>query len=128
MSRDSAAFVRSALIEELEQLHAGVLEVVNGLSDQELWRKPLEPGSSVGHLILHLTGNLNHFVGAQLGRTGYVREREREFTEATSPAREELLARFKAAVTTFRQVVDRLSADDLTSPHPEAVSVPSSRG
>src|SRR3989442_6478009 len=88
---DFAATVRAALIEELEELHKEVRSVADALSDEQLWRRPLEPSNSVGHLVLHLTGNLNHFVGAQLGHTGYVREREREFTESHPPARAVLL-------------------------------------
>ena len=64
-------------------------------------QRPLEPGNSVGHLILHLTGNLNHFVGGQLGKTGYVRDREREFTESNLPKKEQVLAGLDAAVATF---------------------------
>jgi uncharacterized damage-inducible protein DinB len=120
MTRDIGDFVRSALIDELEQLHAAVVEIVCGLSDGELWKKPLEPGNSVGHLILHLTGNLNHFAGAQLARTGYVREREREFTETAPPGRDVVLANLKNAVATFRQIVTGLGADEMTAPHPEA--------
>src|SRR5262245_52549597 len=100
--------VKSALVEELEELHRSVREVVEGLSDRELWAKPVEPGNSVGHLVLHLTGNLNHFVGAQLGGTGYVRDREREFTESEAPSRAELLRRLDEAVATFRRVVGGL--------------------
>jgi hypothetical protein len=74
----------------------------------------------VGHLVLHLAGNLNHFVGAHLGGSGYVREREREFTEATPPGKAEALAGLDAAVATFRRVVEGLSAEKLAAPHPEA--------
>jgi uncharacterized damage-inducible protein DinB len=120
MTADLAAAIRAALVEELGQLRDGVREVVDGLDDAELWRKPLEPANSVGHLVLHLTGNLNHFVGAQLGHTGFHRDREREFTEAHPPGRVVLLANLDAAVATFRDVVEKLSADQLTAPHPEA--------
>jgi uncharacterized damage-inducible protein DinB len=120
MDRDLAATVRTALIEELEQLRDEVRRTADGLSDAELWQKPLEPGNSVGHLVLHLTGNLNYFVGAQLGHSGYVRDREREFTEARPPARQELLANLDAAVAAFRRVVETLDADQLTANHPEA--------
>jgi uncharacterized damage-inducible protein DinB len=120
MAVDLTASVRSALIRELEQLHEGVRSVAEPLSEEELWTKPIEPGNSIGHLILHLTGNLNHFVGAQLGRTGYVRDREREFTEKNVPAKEELLAGLDEAVATFRRVVEGLKAPQLTAPHPEA--------
>src|SRR5439155_5610342 len=84
MSADLTSLARSALVQELEQLRDAVREIAQPLSEQQLWAKPVEPGNSIGHLILHLTGNLNHFVGAHLGGTGYVRDREREFTE-TNP-------------------------------------------
>jgi hypothetical protein len=69
--------------------------------------------------VLHLTGNLNHFVGAKLGHTGFVRDREREFTEANPPTKDEALAGLDAAVATFRRVVEGLTAEQLAAPHPE---------
>ena len=119
MSADVAALARSALIQELEQLRDGVREVAAPLSEQQLWAKPVEPGNSIGHLILHLTGNLNHFVGAQLGGSGYVRDRNREFTEGNPPPKATLLANLDAAIATFRRVVEGLSAERLAAPHPE---------
>ena len=119
MTADVTQLTRTALIKEMEQLRDAVREVVQALSDGDLWRKPVEPGNSVGHLILHLTGNLNHFVGAQLGGTGYVRDREREFTEVRPPDKATLLGNLDAAVETFRLVVGGLSAEKLASPHPE---------
>jgi uncharacterized damage-inducible protein DinB len=120
MTGDLAALVRAALIGELEQLRDAVRALVEPLAERELWAKPVEPGNSVGHLILHLSGNLNHFVGAQLGHTGYRRDREREFTEASPPAKPVLLSDLDAAVATFRRVVGGLSAEQLGAPHPEA--------
>jgi uncharacterized damage-inducible protein DinB len=120
MAADLLNLARAGLIGELEQLRDEVRQVAEPLSEKELWTKPLEPGNSIGHLILHLTGNLNHFVGAQLGGTGYIREREREFTETNPPAKEVVLANLNKAVATFRQVVSRLSADQFAGPHPDA--------
>ena len=120
MPADLTILVRTALVEELEQLRDEVKKLIEPLSDSQLWTKPLEPGNSIGHLLLHLTGNLNHFVGAQLGKSGYVRDREREFTEANPPARGEVLANFDAAIATFRRVVSGLTAEQLAAPHPEA--------
>jgi len=120
MSSDITSLVRRALIEELEKLRDDVRQLAGQLDDRELWAKPLEPGNSVGHLILHLTGNLNHFVGAQLGATGYVRDREREFTESRPPSKPVLLANLDAAAGAFRRIVLELDADRLAAPHPEA--------
>jgi uncharacterized damage-inducible protein DinB len=119
MATDLAAVARTALIGELEELCQGVRQLGESLSDEELWTKPFEPGNSVGHLILHLAGNLNHLVGSQLGKTGYVRDREREFTESQLPARATLFANLDDAVATFRRVVSGLSAEQLVAPHPE---------
>ena len=120
MSTDLKALAQGALAQELEGLRDAVRALAEPLSEAEFWRKPLDPGNSFGHLVLHLTGNLNHFVGAQLGGTGYVRDREREFTEARVPAKAEALARLDEAVATFRRVLEGLSAEQLAAPHPDA--------
>jgi uncharacterized damage-inducible protein DinB len=119
MAGDLVTVVRTGLATELEELRDAVGKLAEPLTDEQFWVKPLEPGNSIGHLILHLTGNLNHFVGGQLGKSGYVRDRDREFTEASPPSRSELLANLDTAVATFRQVVEGLSADDFAAPHPE---------
>ena len=120
MTADTAGLAKAALIEKLEELAQEVRQLAGSLSEGQLWVKPVEPGNSVGHLILHLTGNLRHFVGAQLGGTGYVRDREREFTEARMPPKAEALARLDDAVATFRRVVEGLGAEQLAAPHPES--------
>jgi uncharacterized damage-inducible protein DinB len=120
MTAAFVALVRTGLIAELEELRDAVKQLTDPLTDAQLWQKPVEPGNSIGHLILHLTGNLNHFVGAQLGKTGYLRDREKEFTDANPPPRGEVLDNFTAAVATFRRVVEQLPADALAAPHPEA--------
>jgi uncharacterized damage-inducible protein DinB len=119
MTVDLTSLARTSLIGELEQLCDAVRALAEPIPDWELWAKPVNPGNSIGHLILHLTGNLNHFVGGQLGGTGYVREREREFTEAQPPDKATLLANLDSAVATFRRVVEQLSAEQLAAPHPE---------
>lgn len=64
--------------------------------------------NSGGTLALHLAGNLQHFVGAVMGGTGYVRDRTREF-EARNLPRSELLAEIAAA---RRAVATTLEAMD----------------
>jgi uncharacterized damage-inducible protein DinB len=120
MTADTTALAKTALIEAMEKIHNEVCQLTAPLSDGQFWTKPIDPGNSVGHLVLHLTGNLNHFVGGQLGGSGYVRDREREFTEKQLPSKTEALAKLDDAVATFRRVVSGLSAEQLAAPHPEA--------
>lgn len=49
-------------------------------NDASLWMVPKGVSNSPGNLALHLAGNLQHFVGALLGNTGYVRDRDLEFS------------------------------------------------
>ena len=120
MGTELGQLVKTALIGELEGLAKAVRELAAPLDDKQFWTKPIEPGNSVGHLVLHLAGNLNHFVGAQLGGTGYVRDREREFTEANPPSKGAALTQLDGAVVVFRRVVEGLDVKRLTEPHPEA--------
>jgi uncharacterized damage-inducible protein DinB len=120
MTVDAAELFRKSIIEELEELSDAVRQLAEPLTEKQLWSKPVDPGNSIGHIVLHLTGNLNHFVGAQLGGSGYVRDREREFTEANPPAKAVLLAELDKAVAVFRRVVEKLDAAKLSAPHPEA--------
>jgi len=68
------------------------------LSDDQFWMKPYPYGNSFGHLTLHLIGNLNFFIGAQIGNTGYLRDREREFTEGSPPSKEQALRQLEETV------------------------------
>jgi uncharacterized damage-inducible protein DinB len=120
MTADLTPLAQTALIENLEKMHTELRTLVEPLREEEFWKKPLDPGNSAGHLVLHLTGNLNHFVGAQLAGTGYVRQREREFTETQLPSKEEALGQLGDAVALFRRVVSGLGVDRLAAPHPEA--------
>jgi hypothetical protein len=60
-------------------------EINSYKNEADLWLVPDGISNSAGNLCLHLIGNLNHFIGAQLGKTGYVREREREFSDKNTP-------------------------------------------
>ena len=55
-----------------------------------IWRVVPDVNNSAGNLTLHLIGNLNHYIGKNMGDTGYVRDRDKEFS-TTFVSREELL-------------------------------------
>lgn len=56
--------------------------------EQSLWLIDKEIANSAGNLCLHLVGNLKHFIGATMGNTGYVRNREQEFSLKNVPQKE----------------------------------------
>jgi hypothetical protein len=118
MAANLTECIKAALIRELESLRDATRDLAAPLDERQFWTRPLEPGNSFGHLVLHLTGNLSWFVGAQLGDTGYLRDREREFTEANPPSKAEAMARLDDAVATFRRVVQGLGDEQLTALHP----------
>src|SRR5215831_2804697 len=82
------------------------------LSEQEFWTKPFPYGNSVGHLALHIIGNLNHYIGAPIAQTGYVRDRDREFNEVAPPPKEEVLRQLDEVV---ELVVKTLEAQTIDS-------------
>lgn len=85
-----------------------------------LWLTPEGINNSAGTLVLHLTGNIQHYMGAQLGGTGYVRDRTREFSARGVP-REALLGQIAAARAAVRAAADRATGPRLDDDYPEAV-------
>ena len=49
-------------------------------NEENIWKIDKEISNSAGNLCLHLIGNINNFIGAQIGKTNYVRHRELEFS------------------------------------------------
>ncbi len=111
--------VKEALLTQMQVLSDEIYTLGNSLSEEQFWRKPLVQGNSIGHLVLHLAGNLNHFIGAGLAKTGYVRDREREFTEQQVPSKAEALQQLQDAVALYRRVVESQTVESLAAPHPE---------
>ena len=82
------------------------------LSNEQFWRKPYPYGNSVGHLVLHLTGNLNYYIGARIAETGYVRDRDREFTDGQPPRKDEVLGAFDRTMATVAATIRKQNAGD----------------
>ena len=104
--------IAAGLAERYTTLAEKVRELAAPLSDEQLWRKPFPFGNSFGHLVLHLTGNLNYYIGAQIAGTGYVRDRDREFAETKRLPKREVLKRFDEAIGVVQRVIREQSADD----------------
>ena len=81
-------------------------------SEQAIWMVGPGISNSAGNLSLHLIGNLNHFIGADLGGTGYVRQRDMEFSQKDI-ARAVLIANIDKTIAILTEVLGRLSNTDL---------------
>jgi len=91
---------------------ARIHELAAPLTNAQFWQKPFPFGNSFGNLVLHLTGNLNYYIGAQIAQTGYVRDRPREFNDPHPPSKEKALKRFDAAVDMVLKTIPSQSPED----------------
>lgn len=71
-----------------------------------------------GTLALHLAGNLRHFIGAILGGSGYVRDRDLEFSARDVP-RAELLEKAAAARREVEKALAALEPAVLDADYPQ---------
>ena len=77
--------------------------------DESMWRTAPGVTNSAGNLALHVAGGLQYFVGAVLGGTGYVRDRDQEFSRR-SGTRSELIAEIKKSAAIVRDVLPRVES------------------
>jgi hypothetical protein len=96
--KDLSDTIADGLVDRYEVFARRVRALADELSEEQFWSKPYPYGNSFGHLVLHLTGNLSYYIGARIAETGYVREREREFTESESKPKDEVLRALDEAV------------------------------
>lgn len=87
-------------------------------SEDLLWKLRGEISNSAGNLCLHLMGNLNHYFGAQLGNTGFIRNRPLEFSDKNIP-RAELIGKIEATRLMLPKVLENLTAEVLSTNHTE---------
>ena len=86
-------------------------------NEADLWKIDGEILNSAGNLCLHLNGNLQHFFGAVLGETGYVRDRDAEFANK-NVSREKMLGNIDTTLGVIRSTLSRLSDDDFAKTYP----------
>ena len=98
------------LITEIESYH----------NEKKLWVVEKNISNSAGNLTLHLIGNLNAYIGAEIGKTGYVRNRPLEFS-LKEISRNELIARITATMKVVEGSLDKLTADQLEAEYPVMV-------
>jgi uncharacterized damage-inducible protein DinB len=109
--------ISAGLAGEFRRRAEDVHRWVDPLSDERFWTNPYSYGNSAGQLVLHLTGNLNYYIGAQIARTGYVRNRDLEFTEARRSPKAEVLRKFDDTIAMVIATLEQQKESDWTLPY-----------
>ncbi len=86
-------------------------------NEESLWVVQPEIINPAGNLCLHIVGNLNHFIGTTLGQTGYVRDREAEFSVRGVP-KAQLVTMTLQTASMIERVLPGLTPAMLESTYP----------
>ena len=114
----SAEYFAGVIVRDLKAVRR---ELDAYLDEGDIWRLPPGIANSAGTLALHLAGNLQHFIGGVLGKTGYRRDRAAEFSRRDVP-RAELVAQIEAAVIAVEQGLAQVSEAALAAEFPERIA------
>lgn len=85
--------------------------------EEQLWMVKGEIANSGGNLLLHICGNLRHFIGSVLGDSGYLRRREDEFG-LKDVKRSEIISELKTTKKMIKEVLSTLESDKLEETFP----------
>lgn len=107
--------LKSLFTRDLNKLKAEIEQYQN---ESAIWLIDKAILNSAGNLCLHLVGNLNTFVGGELGKTGYIRDRPLEFSQKNVP-RAELIRMVEATITVVNDTLDQLSDADMERDYPQ---------
>jgi hypothetical protein len=109
---DLNSTIAADLTARYQKLAGWLRELAAPLNEEQFWAKPFAFGNSFGHLVLHLTGNLNYYIGTQIAGTGYVRDRPLEFSDATRPSKADLLKKFGQAIEMVCGTINSQTAEE----------------
>lgn len=110
--------LKETLIELFERdLQKLIVEINLYKDEDEVWLIKGEISNSAGNLCLHLIGNLNHFIGATLGNTGYIRNRDNEFN-LKNIFRQNLVTDIQNSMFVVTATLNKLSEEDLRKTFP----------
>lgn len=92
-------------------------EILLYKDEKKMWLIGNQISNSGGNLCLHLIGNLNHFIGATLGNSGYIRQRDLEFSSKNVP-RETLIEKIDVTIQVIVPVLNQLTQEQLEADFP----------
>jgi uncharacterized damage-inducible protein DinB len=93
------------------------LEIESYQNESKIWYIEKSITNSAGNLCLHIIGNLNTYIGLQIGKTNYIRNRDLEFSNKDIP-KAVLIAQISATIQTVNDSLLLVSDDDLQNEYP----------
>lgn len=96
------------------------LEIESYQNETQIWAIDKNISNSAGNLCLHLIGNINTYIGGEIGKTGYIRNRELEFSLKDIP-KAELIQKIEDTILVVQKAFDTLTPSDLDAIYPLVV-------
>jgi len=111
-----AAWLAKVMLRDLTSVRS---QLESYPDEDAIWQTPPGMTNSAGTLALHIAGNLQHFIGAKLGGSGYVRDRQAEF-ELRGVSRTEMVSELDRASAAVEQALRTLPDHEFETDYPEA--------
>lgn len=92
-------------------------EIESYKDEKNLWHVENNISNSAGNLCLHLIGNLNTYIGAEIGKTSYTRNRDLEFSQK-NVSRKELLQKIDDTISVVETALDKLTDESFDKEYP----------
>ncbi|MBL7723260.1 MAG: DUF1572 family protein [Chitinophagaceae bacterium] len=92
-------------------------EIEQYINEDDLWKIKGQINNSAGNLCLHLVGNLSTYIGKELGKTEYIRNRELEFSLKNVP-RQELIQKIENTIEIINETLDNFDENLLETEYP----------
>jgi hypothetical protein len=109
--------LKSLFIRDLNRLKT---EIESYTSEAKIWIIDKHIANSSGNLCLHIAGNLNTYIGKELGRINYIRNRDLEFS-LKNISRAELVDKITGTIAMVDQVLSQLDESELNKEYPTLV-------
>ena len=109
--------LKSLFNRDLNQLK---VEIESYQDESQLWVIDKNISNSGGNLCLHLIGNINTYIGAEIGKTGYIRNRPLEFSLKDIP-KSELINKIEQTILVVNKALDSVTEADLETIYPQIV-------
>jgi uncharacterized damage-inducible protein DinB len=106
--------LKSLFIRDLKSLSK---EIESYQDESKIWHVEKDIANSAGNICLHLIGNLNTYIGAEYGKTGYIRQRDLEFSLKNIP-RTELLEKIDQTILVIEKALDAVTYEQLQGEYP----------